>query len=67
MSHDLMVCVHCRRPVAYRFTDVSYDVGLYFHWVKNWYFVDVVQFIEDKPWLLFRESWFLVAKGAERP
>jgi len=64
LSHDLEFCVHCRRPVALRFN----GIGLYFHWVKNWYFVDVVQFIEGcKPLVLFRESWFLDAKGAERP
>lgn len=64
MSHDLEVCVHCRRPVGFRFT----DFGLLFHWVENNYFVDVVQFIEGcKPLVLFRESWFLDAKGAKRP
>jgi len=52
MSHDLEFCVHCRRPVALRFN----GVGLYFHWVENNYFVDVVQFIEGcKPLVLFRE------------
>jgi hypothetical protein len=67
MNHDLMLCVHCRRPVGFRFRDYN-DVGFLFHWVKNYYFVDVVLFVEGcKPLVLFREAWVLDAKGAKRP
>jgi len=65
MSYDLMVCAHCRRPILLRFRDYN-DVGFYFHWVKNYFFADVVLFVEGcaMPLLLFRESWVLDAKGA---
>lgn len=58
MSHDLEFCVRCRRSVAFRFRDFG-DVGLYFHWVKNHFFVDVVFFVKNCPFLLFREIWVL--------
>jgi len=58
MSHDLEICVHCRRPFAIRFN----GFGLYFHWVKNWFFVDVVFFVKNCPLVLFREAWCLDAK-----
>jgi len=45
MNHDLELCVHCRRPFAIRFN----GVGFYFHWVKNYYFVDVVFFVKNCP------------------
>jgi hypothetical protein len=58
MNHDLMMCVHCRRSVVFRFG----DFGFYFHWVKNYYHVDVVLFVEGcKSLVLFRETWVLDA------
>jgi hypothetical protein len=66
MSHDLELCVHCRRPVGFRFRDYN-DVGFLFHWVKNYYHVDVVLFVKNCPIFLFGEVWVLDAKGAKRP
>jgi len=38
-----------------------------FHWVKNYYHVDVVLFVKNCPIFLFGEVWVLDAKGAKRP
>jgi len=66
MSHDLMVCAHCRTSVVRRFRAYN-DVGFYFHWVKNYFFVDAVLFFEGVMIPLFGEVWVLDAKGAKRP
>ena len=39
MVSDLKVCSCCRRTVWVR---ASYDIGFVFHWVGDFYFVDVV-------------------------
>jgi hypothetical protein len=62
MSHDLELCVNCRSPVGVRFG----ESGFLFHWIENYYCVDVVLFVEGcKPFVLFRETWVLDAKRAK--
>jgi hypothetical protein len=53
MNHDIEVCPHCRSPVGFRFG----DFGICFYWVKNYYFMAVVLFVEDYVLRLFCESW----------
>jgi len=62
MNHDVMVCPHCRTPVSFRFGDFA----ICFHWIKNYYLMDVVLFFEGYALTLFRESWVLDANGAKR-
>jgi hypothetical protein len=60
MSHDLKLCLHCHRDFKVR---VSEDIGFRFHWIENYYHVDVVYFGEGYRVLLFGEVWVL-ANGA---
>ena len=45
MSDCLEVCGHCRRSFMVRFRDFT-DVGFYFHWVDDYFLIDVVMFLE---------------------
>jgi len=39
MRSDLEVCPHSRRIVGVR---ASYDIGFVFHWVGNYFLIDVI-------------------------
>jgi len=40
---DLEVCSHCRRSFRVKVSD---DIGFYFHWVSDYYCIDVVLFVD---------------------
>ena len=58
MVDKLKVCVHCRHDFKHAVSD---DIGFHAHWVDDFYYVDVVLFIEVACRLyevfLFREAW----------
>ena len=52
MQNELEVCSHCRLEFTYRLVD---DIGLYVHWVDDWYLIDIVLIFEKRSFILFRE------------
>ena len=55
MNHSIRVCSHCRHSAKVLFE----DGGFWFHWVGNYYCIDVFLVFEDAVIPLFGERWGL--------
>ena len=62
MSDCLEVCGHCQRSLKVRFRDFE-DIGFHFHWVGDFYCIDVLLIFEGFVIVLLREVYGL-DKGA---
>jgi len=56
MKSELKVCTHCRRSVTLRFRDFE-DIGFHFHWVGDYYHIDVVLIVDGIRCCLFGEVY----------
>jgi len=55
MKNDMWICSHCRHSLKVLFG----DFGFWFHWVGDYYCIDVFSTFEDAVVLLFGERWVL--------